>query len=117
MSLRQQIPSISDFQGSEVRLDRERRILTEGWWGRDDPIAGGERAGDGGADGVHLGDALVPRDGGGEGRPDGVNALDAVDVGGVDGRGQHLHADVALPELNRRHVSHPCPDCGVNLED
>jgi hypothetical protein len=92
--------------------------LTEGWRGRDDPVAGGDGAGDGGADGVDLGDALVPRDGGGEGRPDGVDALDAVDVGGVDGRGQHLDADVALPELRRRHVRHPWPDCGVkSLED
>ena len=66
---------------------------------------------------MDLGDALVPRDGGGEGRPDGVNALDAVDVRGVDGCGQHLHADVALPELDRRHFRHPCTDCGVNLED
>lgn len=60
---------------------------TEGGRGRDDPIAGGEEAGDGGANGVDLADALVPSDGGGEGRPDGVDALDAVDVGGVDGCG------------------------------
>jgi hypothetical protein len=81
---------------------------TEGGRERDDPVAGGQGPGDGGAEGVDLGDALVARDGGGERRPDGVDALHAVDVGGVDGRGQHPHADVALPELHRRHVRHPC---------
>lgn len=93
---------------SKTRRGRSERDRTEGGRGRDDPIAGGEGApGDGGADGVNLADALVPSDGGGEGRPDGVDALDAVDVGGVDGGGQHPDADVALPNLHRRNIHHP----------
>lgn len=79
------------FQEASTRKSKseagEGEKETEGGRGWDDQVAGGEGAGDGGTNCVDLGDTLVPRDGGGEGRPDGVDALDAVDVGGVDGCG------------------------------
>uniref|UniRef100_A0A0D9XVY7 DUF834 domain-containing protein n=1 Tax=Leersia perrieri TaxID=77586 RepID=A0A0D9XVY7_9ORYZ len=78
----------------------------EGGRGRDDPVAGGQ-IDIAGAEGVDLGEALVAGDGGGEGRADGVDALDAVEVGGVDGGGQHPHAHIPLPNLHRRHLRHP----------
>jgi len=56
---------------------------------------------------VDLAHALVASDGGGERGPDGVDALDAVDVRGVDGGGQHPDADVAVADLHRRHVHRP----------
>lgn len=99
-------------EGSQVQLlvasARDKtRVITEGRRGRYDPIAGGERGGDGGAEGVDLPHPLVPSDGAGQRRPDGVDALDAVDVGGVDGGGQHPYADVAVPEVDGRHIRHP----------
>jgi len=84
-----------------------KRSITERGQGRYDPIAGGERGGDGGAEGVDLAHPLVPPDGAGERGPHGVDALDAVDVGGVDGGGQHPDADVAVPEMDGRRIRHP----------
>lgn len=75
---------------------------------RDDPVAGGEEPGiDGAAEGVDLADPLVACDSGREGRANRVDALHAVEVGGVDGGGQHPHAHIALADLRRRQLSHP----------
>lgn len=56
---------------------------------------------------MDLAHPLVTPDGAWERRPDGVDALDAVDVGGVDGRRQHPDADVAVAEVDGRHIRHP----------
>uniref|UniRef100_A0A0E0IYN1 Uncharacterized protein n=1 Tax=Oryza nivara TaxID=4536 RepID=A0A0E0IYN1_ORYNI len=70
--------------------------------GRDDPVTGGEERGiDGGVEGVDLADPLVACNDGGEGRANGVDALNAVEVGGVDGGGQHPHAHITVANLRR----------------
>jgi hypothetical protein len=56
---------------------------------------------------VDLAHALVASDGGGERGPDGVDALDAVDVRGVDGGSHHPDADVAVTDLRRWYVHQP----------
>uniref|UniRef100_J3N3Q0 Uncharacterized protein n=1 Tax=Oryza brachyantha TaxID=4533 RepID=J3N3Q0_ORYBR len=78
----------------------------EGRRGWDDPVADREGI-DGRAEGVDLAEPLVACDSAGEGRADRVDALNAIEVGGVNGGGQHPHAHITVANLHRRHVRHP----------
>ncbi|EEC73472.1 hypothetical protein OsI_07796 [Oryza sativa Indica Group] len=90
----------------------------QGGRGRDDPVTGGEERGiEGGAEGVVLVDPLVACNGGGEGRANGVDTLDMVEVRGVDGGDQHPHAHIAVADLCRRQPSHPEDFVGAGRGD
>uniref|UniRef100_A0A0D3F6U7 Uncharacterized protein n=1 Tax=Oryza barthii TaxID=65489 RepID=A0A0D3F6U7_9ORYZ len=89
-------------------VDNVGLLGAQGGRGRDDPVTGGEERGiEGGAEGVVLADPLVACNGGGEGRANGVDAFDMVEVRGVDGGDQHPQAHIAVADLCRRQPSHP----------